>query len=312
MEEVIKTVNLHKWFGSTHAVEDVNLSVRVGEIFGFLGLNGAGKTTTIRMLLGMVTPTQGQCYLFGKPVSPGATNLWAEVGYIVETPYSYPELTVRENLGIVRRLRGMGDSKCVDWIMEKLKLTEYAHRKARHLSLGNAQRLGIAKALIHRPKVLILDEPTNGLDPAGIVEVRKLLLELAEEGVTILISSHKLDEIARVATTIGIIHAGKLIKTIDGIRLKEQVKKWLVLDGRERQGMLSVLAQAGYQVDLGPGDGGRGPLLITDPRAVQSPDEVATLLVNAKVPPTLLQVVEENLEAFFLRTIEEAGGKVDE
>ena len=139
----------------------------------------------------------------------------------------------------------MGDSKCVDWIMEKLKLTEYAHRKARHLSLGNAQRLGIAKALIHRPKVLILDEPTNGLDPAGIVEVRKLLLELAEEGVTILISSHKLDEIARVATTIGIIHAGKLIKTIDGIRLKEQVKKWLVLDGRERQGMLSVFGPGG-------------------------------------------------------------------
>lgn len=172
-------------------------------------MNGSGKTTTIRMLLGMIAPTSGQCYLKGKKVSARAKNIWNDVGYIVETPYSYPELTVMENLDIMRKLRGIKNINCVYWIMNKLKLEMYATKKTKHLSLGNAQRLGIAKAIIHNPKILLLDEPTNGLDPAGIIEIRELLQDLSiNSGVTILISSHNLAEISRIATNIAIINNG--------------------------------------------------------------------------------------------------------
>jgi len=194
-EEVIRTHNLSKHYGKVKAVDGISLNVRKGEIYGFLGLNGAGKTTTIRMLLGMIHPTTGESYLNGEKVNARMHNLWNHVGYLVEIPYSYPQLTVRENLEIVRRLRFLPDSRAVDSVIEKLQLGPYHNRKAKNLSLGNAQRLGLAKALIHNPDILILDEPANGLDPAGIVEIRELLRDLAfNKGVTIFISSHILGE----------------------------------------------------------------------------------------------------------------------
>lgn len=313
MIEIISTTNLTKTYGETHAVDNVNLSVKQGEIFGFLGLNGAGKTTTIRMLLGMIAPTSGQCYLQGQKVSAGNINTWGDVGYIVETPYSYPELTVRENLEIVRRLRGIQDKSCVSWIIKKLKLEEYASKKAKHLSLGNVQRLGIAKAIIHKPNILILDEPTNGLDPAGIVEVRQLLMDLAKKsGVTILVSSHKLDEISKIATNIAIIHDGNLIKEIDGKQLENQLKKLLILDGKERSAMKSILSKAGYKVYAQDRSLSEEflPMQIQNEDAVNNPDKIAKLLVNAGYPPTLLKVEKEDLEMYFLRTIKEIGGNL--
>lgn len=313
MIEIISTTNLTKTYGETHAVDNVNLSVKQGEIFGFLGLNGAGKTTTIRMLLGMIAPTSGQCYLQGEKVSAGNINTWCDVGYIVETPYSYPELTVRENLEIVRRLRGIQDKSCVSWIIKKLKLEEYASKKAKHLSLGNAQRLGIAKAIIHKPKILILDEPTNGLDPAGIVEVRQLLMNLAKKsGVTILVSSHKLDEISKIATNIAIIHDGRLIREINGEQLENQLKKSLILNGKERSAMKSILSKAGYKVNAKDGNSNDEflPLQIENEDAVNNPEKITTLLVNAGLPPTLLKVEKEDLEMYFLRTIKEIGGNL--
>jgi len=310
MMEIISTTNLTKTYGEIHAVDNVNLSVKQGEIFGFLGLNGAGKTTTIRMLLGMIAPTSGQCYLQGQKVSAGNINTWCDVGYIVETPYSYPELTVRENLEIVRRLRGIEDKSCVNWIIKKLKLEDYASKKAKYLSLGNAQRLGIAKAIIHKPKILILDEPTNGLDPGGIVEVRQLLMDLAKNsGVTVLVSSHKLDEISRIATNIAIIHDGKLIKEIDREQLENQLKKSLILDGKDRVAMKSILSKAGYKVYAQDRSLTEEllPLQIQNEDAVNTPEKIATLLVNAGHPPTLLKVEKEDLEMYFLRAIKEIG-----
>ena len=311
MNEIINTNHLSKHYGKILAVDNVELSVKKGEIFGFLGLNGAGKTTTIRMLLGMITPTSGECFIHGKKVSANNTSTWNDVGYIVETPYSYPELTVRENLEIIRKLRGIKDKKCVDWIMNKLKLEIYSTKKAKHLSLGNAQRLGIAKAIIHKPQILILDEPTNGLDPAGIVEARELLQDLASNsGVTILISSHKLDEISRIATNIAIIHDGKLIKEINGAQLENQLKKTLTLDGKDRAAMVSVLSKAGYKVDI-PDEHLTQDLLalqIQNEEAVKYPEKIATLLVNKGCPLTLLKVEKEDLETYFLRTIKEVGG----
>lgn len=311
MNEIISTTNLTKTYGQIHAVDKLNLSVKEGEIFGFLGLNGAGKTTTIRMLLGMIIPTSGECYLQGKKVSAGNINTWRDVGYIVETPYSYPELTVRENLEIVRRLRGIQDKSSVNWIIKKLKLDEYASKKTKNLSLGNAQRLGIAKAIIHKPKILILDEPTNGLDPAGIVEVRQLLMDLVKNlGVTILMSSHKLDEVSRVATNIGIIHDGKLIKEINGEQLENQLRKSLILGGKDKSAMKSILSGAGYRVnDWDKNSIGESSLFhISDQDAINNPDKIAAFLVNAGHPPTLLKIEKENLETYFLRSIKENKG----
>ena len=312
MNEIINTINLTKTYGKTRAVNNINLSVKEGEIFGFIGLNGAGKTTVIRMLLGMISPTSGECYLQGKKVNAGNTDIWGDVGYIVETPYSYPELTVRENLEIVRKLRAVKDKDSVNWIIKKLKLEKYESKKVKHLSLGNAQRLGIAKAIIHKPKILLLDEPTNGLDPAGIVEVLKLLKDLAKNSdVTILVSSHKLNEISRIATNIAIIHDGRLIKKIDKKELEHELKKSLILDGKYKNEMKLILSKAEYETNIIAIENSNEKLSVLQVHnedAVNNPEKIATLLVNNGYPPRMLKVQKEDLEEYFLRVIDEFGG----
>jgi ABC-2 type transport system ATP-binding protein len=300
MDDVIRTDGLSKHFGKIKAVDDVSLKVNKGEIFGFLGLNGAGKTTTIRMLLGMIRPTAGSAFLWGKKVSSGKCDLWEKVGYLVETPYSYPELTVWENLEIVRRLRRIPDKKSVDTVIKKLQLTSYRDRKAKHLPSGNAQRLGLAKALIHNPDILILDEPSNGLDPAGIVEIRELFRGLASNyGVTIFISSHILGEISKFATKIGIIHEGRLVQEVNAKQLERFLNKRLVVDTLNNDAARKILVQEGYSVNLSQ----ERVLEIIDKKAKNHPEKVASILVGARTPPTLLKVEEENLESYFLRVI---------
>src|SRR5215813_15209623 len=246
----ISADGLTKRYGAFCAVEDVSLRVGRGEIYAFLGLNGAGKTTTIRMLLGMIRPSAGVAFLLGTPVHADARELWAQVGYLVETPHAYPELTVRENLEVFRRLRGLRDEHIVERIIERLALTAYADRRAGTLSLGNAQRLGLAKALLHDPALLLLDEPANGLDPAGVVEVRDLLRELAHEhGVTIFLSSHLLGEVARIATRFGVIHQGRLVEELSATEMEHQRTRWLVVDARDRAGARATLNAAGLAVD---------------------------------------------------------------
>ncbi|NLG68371.1 MAG: ABC transporter ATP-binding protein, partial [Firmicutes bacterium] len=211
----IETVNLTRRYGSTTAVDGLSLHVAQGEIYAFVGLNGAGKTTTIRMLLGMVRPTSGQIYVLGQQIRIGSNKPWNQVGYLVERTHAYPELTVRENLEGVRRLRPGTPPEATQRIMDMLGLTPYGDRRAATLSQGNAQRLGLAKALLHDPRLLILDEPMNGLDPAGIVEIRNLLQGLAyERGVTVFFSSHILGEVSRVAKRIGIVHQGRLLQEL--------------------------------------------------------------------------------------------------
>ena len=301
MEDVIKTENLTKYFGNLHAVESVSLKVRKGEIYGFLGLNGAGKTTTIRMLLGMIRPTTGSASLFGKKVSTDNSGLWEKIGYLVETPHSYPELTVWENLEIIRRLRQIPDKEAVEAVINKLQLTSYRNRKTKYLSSGNSQRLGLAKALLHHPDILILDEPANGLDPAGIVEMRELFWELAfHHEVTIFISSHILGEISKFATRIGIIHEGRLIQELNAEQLARLLHKKLVVNAHDKEAVKSKLINDGYSVNLSKD----GILQITDEEAIKHPEKIADILVHAGLPPTLLKVEEEDLESYFLRIIE--------
>ncbi len=200
MEEDIRTESLSKHFGEVKAVDEVSVHVRRGEIYGCLGLNGAGKTTLIRMLLGMIRPNNGKVRLMGKELTRNF-DLWNQVGYLEETPHAYPNLSVEENLRVCYTLRQLDRPALTGQIIEKLKLAKYRHVKAKNLSLGNQQRLGLAKALMHRPRLLLLDEPVNGLDSEGIVEVRELLLEMAAGGTTIFLSSHLLAEVSKLAAS---------------------------------------------------------------------------------------------------------------
>jgi ABC-2 type transport system ATP-binding protein len=295
----IETTELTKRYGAISAVDGVSLRVARGEIYAFLGLNGAGKTTTIRMLLGMVKPTAGCATVLGHTIGARRAPPWQAVGYLVETPHAYPELTVRENLEAVRRLRPGTPTAAVGAIIERLGLAAYADRRTGTLSLGNGQRLGLAKAMLHNPELLLLDEPANGLDPAGIVEIRRCLRELADaQGVTIFLSSHLLGEVARLADRIGIIHAGKLIQELDVADMERNRRRRLRVCTRDDGAALAALRHAGYS-----------PIVHSDclelsaPAAVERPDAVATALVRAGHPPTLLAVEQEDLEHYFLRLV---------
>lgn len=298
MEFAIETNGLSKFYGEVRAVNSVNLRVKTGEIYGFLGLNGAGKTTTIRALLGMIRPSEGNVKVLGQALSPGGRGPWAQVGHLVESPSAYPELTARENLDIARRLHGIQNPKVADDAIARLSIVSYADRKAGTLSTGNLQRLALARALLHSPELLILDEPANGLDPAGVVEIRELLRELAhKQGVTVFMSSHILTEVDRLATRIGIIHKGRLIEELDADKLEQLRARYLVIKARDLSAACNALKQAGYTISSDHDDAIR----LIDSRAVDAPDEVAQVLVRADAPPTHLAVEQENLEDHFLR-----------
>ena len=300
MENIIKTENLTKNFGKIKAVNNISLSVGKGEIYGFLGLNGAGKTTTIRILLGMIRPTAGSAFLFGRKVKSGSNNLWKKVGYLVENTSPYPELSVKENIEMMCRLRQMSGEKIVDKIISEMRLATYQDRRARELSSGNIQRLSLAKAFLHHPDILILDEPTKGLDPTGIVEIRERISDLAYNyGVTIFISSHILGEVSKFATRIGIIHEGQLIQELDVEQLEHAFNKRLLVNTRDTESAKLKLIQKGYSVVLSKD----GNLEVKDREAVDHPDRIASILVHEGLPPTLLKIEEEDLEAYFLRII---------
>ena len=294
---VVTVREVTKRYGDVLAVDAVTLDVRAGEVYALLGLNGAGKTTLIRVLLGMVRAAAGEVRIDGRPLSD--RTVWSQVGYLVESPTAYPELTVRENLEVARRLRKLADPAAVDRAIELLGLRPYADRQARKLSLGNAQRLGLAKALLHGPRLLVLDEPVNGLDPAGVAEVRDLVVHLArEQGVTVLLSSHLLGEVARTADRIGVLHQGRLVDEFDAADLAVRVHRRLEVDARDTRLAADVLRAAGMTPAVSD-DG----LVLDDPATVAQPEQVATALVRAGVPPTRLQVAEEDLESYFLRLV---------
>jgi ABC-2 type transport system ATP-binding protein len=300
MTLAIETQNLGKHYGDVVAVDNLSLRVAEGEIYAFLGLNGSGKTTTIRMLLGMIRPTAGTAVVLQTPVCLGKCEPWAGVGYMVETPHAYPELSVRENLEVARRLHPGTPLGAVSRVIERLGLAEYADRRAGNLSLGNAQRLGLAKALLHNPRLLILDEPANGLDPVGIVEVREMLLGLArEEGVTVFMASHILAEVSRLAHRIGIIHAGRLLQELDVAELERNRIRRLLVRACNPATARAALAAAGHPAEILAD----GSLELKVEAASAHPEEIAVLLVEAGTPPTRLWVEEEDLEQYFLRLI---------
>ena len=211
MNNIVTTEHLTKKYKSFIAVNDVSLHIRKGSIYGFLGPNGAGKSTTMKMLLGLTAPTKGVFTIDGKKFPADRIPILKEIGSFIESPSFYANLTGRENLDIIRRILELPKS-AVDDALELVGLSEFADRLAKKYSLGMKQRLGLAGALLGRPPILILDEPTNGLDPSGIHEIRNLIKSLPDlYDCTILISSHMLSEIELIADDIGILNHGHLL-----------------------------------------------------------------------------------------------------
>lgn len=224
-------------FGGEPAVGGVDLDLRAGQIHAVVGLNGAGKSTLLRLLTGMLRPDAGRIEVFGRRVTELPRARWGEVGHLIDGPLAYPELTVTDNLGIAARLHGLPKpdvGPAVGAVTERLGLGRWAGRRTRTLSLGNRQRLGLACALVHRPRLLVLDEPTGGLDPAGVLLVRGLLHEHAAGGGAALLSGHHLDELARVADRISVLHRGVFVGTLDPAGVDLERRFFALVEAAER------------------------------------------------------------------------------
>lgn len=208
---VLQTNNLTKNFGKHKAVDTVNITAYQGEVFGFLGPNGAGKTTTLGMVLGLIHPTAGEVTVLGEFVTPNHTRALKQVGALLGAPAFVPYLSAWQNVELVARLSPSVDKNRIADVLKLVGLSNDAHRKVGKFSTGMKQRVGLAMALVHRPRFVILDEPTNGLDPAGMREIRTLLRNLAENGTTVLLSSHLLNEVQQVCDRIAVLNKGKVV-----------------------------------------------------------------------------------------------------
>jgi ABC-type multidrug transport system ATPase subunit len=229
--DIVVTDRLTKRYGEHTAVDAVSLTVRAGEVYGFLGPNGAGKTTTLRMLTGLVRPTSGTATLFG--CAPGDSTAAARTGVLIEGPGFFPYLSGRDNLRVLSRYRRLPDD-AVESALHRVGLRDRGHDRFRTYSLGMKQRLGVAAALLGEPDLLILDEPTNGLDPAGMAEMRELIVELADSGHSVMLSSHMLSEVQEICDRVGVISRGELIAQSTVAELRGGTSLLVRADPRER------------------------------------------------------------------------------
>src|SRR5690349_1217528 len=293
-EYLIETRALTRRFGSHVAVNDVNLLVPRAGVYGFLGPNGAGKTTAIRMLLGLIRPDAGEVRLFGQPLKANHRALMSRVGALVEAPSLYPHLTGRENLEVTRRLLG-SPRNLIDRALETIKLTRDANRRVREYSLGMRQRLGLALALLNQPELLILDEPTNGLDPAGIHEMRDLIRRLPEEfGVTVFLSSHLLNEVEQIASHIGIIHESRLLFQGTLAELQSRQQTQLTVGVTKLEDASACLVNAGWTVQRQDG------LLTVRAKAPEDAVKINRLLLDQRFDVFHLSLSQSSLEDIFL------------
>ncbi|MDF2834680.1 MAG: bacitracin transporter ATP-binding protein [Paenibacillus sp.] len=227
-DAVLTTLDLTKKYKDQLALDHVNVTIRKGDIYGFIGQNGAGKSTLLRVATSLARPTSGTVSLFGESSEAGLIEARKRLGAIIESPALFPDMTARDNLEVHRLQRGIPGKSCISKTLELVGLQNTGNKKTKNFSLGMKQRLGLAIALLGDPELLILDEPTNGLDPMGIAQLRELIKRLnREKGLTILISSHILSELRQLATTYGIIHKGKLLEQLSHEQLNAKCKQHL-------------------------------------------------------------------------------------
>ena len=301
---VLKTNNITKKYKEQVAVNNVNITIKEGDIYGFIGRNGAGKTTLIRMVTGLIQITSGEIQLLGASTDKQLNEARTMVGSLVETPAFYKNMTARENLEVSRLMRNIAGKECIDEVLELVGLKDVSKKKFKDYSLGMKQRLGIANALLGNPRFLILDEPTNGLDPVSIVQIRELLKRVnKEKQVTILISSHILGELSELANCYGIINNGQLIEEISAEDLKEKCKKYIEIQVSDAKKAVVILETE---------------LKITDYKVMQGnvikvyshlelAGEINTLLSVNGITVSQIGVKGQNLEEYFLSVV--GGGK---
>jgi ABC-2 type transport system ATP-binding protein len=294
MDAAILTEGLTKRFGERTAVEDLNLQVRPGEIFGFLGPNGAGKTTTIGMLLGLVRPTAGRAVVLGYDVQRQAAEALRGVGAMVEAPAFYPYLSGRDNLRVLAHAGGLADVR-VDAALDLVELSDRSRDKFKGYSQGMRQRLGIAAALLHQPQLIILDEPTNGLDPAGQLEIRELIRMLAHSGRTVFLSSHLLHEVEQICGRVAILKAGKVITEGAVAELLRRGRGVLVRVAGDTLAAARLLRATPWISGVEPRD---DALLVDAP--TERAAEINALLGANAIPVAEIRAYEERLEDFFL------------
>jgi ABC-2 type transport system ATP-binding protein len=290
---VIETDQLTRRYGEIAAVDHLDLRVRRGEVYGFLGPNGAGKTTTLRMLLGLIKPTSGAAVVLGE--APGTAESLAKTGAMIETPAFYPHLSGRNNLWMLAKYAGSPESR-IDLVLDKVELTSRADDAFRTYSLGMKQRLGVAAALLKDPALLILDEPTNGLDPAGMAEMRMLIRQLGHGDRTVLLSSHLMNEVEQICDRVGVIAAGRLVAegTVDELRGEDAllVRADPLEDARrivaELVGVRSVKVTGGAL------------RILSEPGAVPDAAYVNHRLIAAGIAVSELRMDQASLESVFL------------
>lgn len=297
---VLKIYNITKKYGEQLAVDNVNMTIKKGDIYGFIGQNGAGKTTLIRLITGLIHKSGGEIELLGANEENELNKARTMVGSLIESPSFYTNMTARENLEVSRLVRNIPGKKCIDEVLELVGLKDVEKKKVKNFSLGMRQRLGIANALMGNPKLLILDEPINGLDPMGIVEIRELLKKInKEKDMTILISSHILSELSELATTYGIISNGKLIEEITAKQLSEKCRQYIDLKVDDTARAVILLER-----ELGISD--YEVLEDSNIKVFSNLDnvgEVNSLLSRSGIIVESISVKGENLEEYFMNKV---------
>lgn len=298
---IVETEDLTKTYGAVNSVNQLQMQVGKGEIYGFLGPNGAGKTTTIRMLLGLIKPTTGNIKVFNRDLKTNRIDILREVGSLVESPSYYGHLTGHENLEVIRQMLQV-PKKNIDEVLHIFRLEKQKDKLVKQYSLGMKQRLGIAMALLGNPKLLILDEPTNGLDPAGIQEIRELIKQLPKQyDMTVVISSHLLNEMDQIATQVGVINSGQLIfqDKIEVLRKKSQASMKIRVNDVVKAHQ--ILEQ--HQIHLGL----EGDCLVTYQQEDHLISHINHLLVQQDISVYRIEEEKHTLEEIFLSLTEKGG-----
>jgi ABC-2 type transport system ATP-binding protein len=293
VQYAIETVSLRKSYGPKPAVDGIDLRVPCGSITGFLGPNGAGKTTTIRMLLGLLQRSGGRISVLGADMPKARRRIARHVGALVETPCHYDNLTARENLEITRRLLGLCATE-TSRVLDLMDLGPAAGQRVGTFSLGMRQRLGIARAMLGWPRLLILDEPTNGLDPDGIIEVRKFIRALSRDGTTILLSSHLLAEVEQTVDHVALIRRGKLLVQGSLREILSQTGERLLFEVDHSEGAIELLKQ--HEIEAAPRDGG----LVEVKGQLRPPADINSLLVSNGIAVSQLVRERPSLEAAYM------------
>lgn len=301
-EILIDIKNLEKQYMKQKAVKDASFQIKKGMICGLIGPNGAGKTTIMKILGGLALPTGGSISIFDETTENGLAKARSRMSFMIETPYAKEKMTARENLEIQRIQKGIPDKKRIDEVLEIVNLTDTGKKPVKNFSLGMRQRLGIANALLTKPEIMVLDEPVNGLDPEGIVEIRELLLKLnREDHITIIISSHILSELSLLCTDYIFINKGEILQTVSAPELKKICKEYYRIDTDNNNLAAAVLQN---KLELTQFDVDKdGSIRLYE--NLENIRDISKALFENGVIPTTLAMNEANLEQYYMNMVGE-------